>query len=107
MAAAPVTQSEAWTYSVAALGFAALLLAGGAQRGGRLLRYASLGLALAALAKMAFSDLGALDGLGRIGLFLIIAVAAGGAVFFYRRFVLPPDPRQPKTMGDPDLVPPC
>ncbi|MGE0596320.1 MAG: DUF2339 domain-containing protein [Hyphomonadaceae bacterium] len=106
MAAAPVTQAEAWTYSIATLGFAALLLALAAQRRGAVLRVASLGLALAALTKMAFSDLGALDGAARIIAFVAIALAAGGVIFVFRRFVLPPAPRQPKTMPETNLAPP-
>lgn len=107
MATEPLAQTEAWTYSIAMLGFAALLLAAAAHKEGRFLRYASLALALAALAKMAFSDLGALNGLGRIGAFLLIAAAAGGVVFLFRRFVLPPAPARPKTLANADpVVPP-
>lgn len=106
MASAPVTHPEAWAYSGAGLAFAALLLAIGADRNLLTLRYASLALALGALGKMAFSDLGALDGIIRIAGFLLIAAAAGGVVFFYRRFVLPPGPIRPKSLTDPKFVPP-
>lgn len=106
MAIAPVTQIEAWTYSAAALGFSALMLALAAERKSNTLRYLSLMLALAALGKMAFSDLGALNGLTRLFGFLVIATLAGGVVFFFRRFVLSPVAIRPKTVPDPKPAPP-
>lgn len=101
MARAPVSMSEAWAYSGAMLVFALVLLLMSAERGGRVLRIVSLGLALAALTKMALSDLGALQGLPRLGASLAIGAAGGALVWFYRRTLWPallPRAAQPKTL---------
>jgi uncharacterized membrane protein len=106
MATAPTLYVEAWTYSAGWLGFAALLLALSTLRGERMLAYASLGLALAAIVKTALFDLGGVDGASRYLLAALLLAAGGALVYFYRRFVLPPSAARPKTMPDPNLSPP-
>jgi uncharacterized membrane protein len=104
MASAPVSSSEAWTYSIAALGFAAILMALSMERAARGLRYAALGLALLAVGKMAFFDLSGLDGLPRVAATVGFIIAAGVMTVLYRRFALPDGPARFKQ--DPNLMPP-
>ena len=97
MADAPILPIEAWAYSAAWIGLAALMFALSAERQGKLLRYASLGLALITLGKTALFDLGGLNGLTRLAAFVGLVGAGGALVWFYRRFVLPGGAEQPKS----------
>jgi uncharacterized membrane protein len=105
MASAPVTSSEGWVYSIATLGFAAVLMSLSFEREGRMLRFASLGLALIAFAKMALFDLGALAGLPRVAASCALLAAGGALALVFRRHVLQAGPMHSR-LRDPNLTPP-
>jgi uncharacterized membrane protein len=108
MAGASIIQAEAWTYSLAWLGFAALMLALSTLRREHALAMASLLMALAAIAKTALFDLGNLDAAARFSAAAILIAAGAGLVWFYRRAILLRGATRPKTMSrtDPNLAPP-
>lgn len=107
MAQAAVTTSEAWAYSLAGLGFAALLYALSISRKRRALRYTAITLAVTALGKMALSDIAVLEGALRLVVFAILAALAGGLIWLGVRDLLPPGllraPARPKNLADPNL----
>jgi uncharacterized membrane protein len=112
MADAPILPVEAWTYNAAAFGLAALMFALSAERQGKLLRYASLGLALLTLAKAAIFDLGGLEGAARLAAFVGLIGAGGALIWLYRRLALPGGAAQPTNeylkpdLPKPNLVKP-
>ena len=106
MVTAEILPAEAWAYNTALLGLAGLILALSADRAGKTLRFLSLGLALATLAKAALFDLSGLDGAGRLLAFLGLVAAGAALIWFYRRFILPSPAQRPKRWADPNLLPP-
>lgn len=107
MAHAAVTTAEAWAYSFASLGFAALLYALSIARKGRALRYTAITLAVTALGKMALSDIAVFEGALRLVVFVILAALAGALIWLGVRDLLPPGllraPARPKNLADPNL----
>lgn len=100
MAHASIGGVEAWTYSGALLGFAALMLAAFASGDSRTWRGAALMIAIFALAKMALSDIASLTGAPRVMAFLVLTAAMIGAGFLFRHLVLPAEPGRPKSMSN-------
>lgn len=109
MATASVSAPEAWAYSLAGLGFAALLFALSAN-GGRILRFAALGVAVASLSKMALSDLSAFEGAARLAAFFGFAALIAVLLWLGLRDVMPASllrgAVRPKTAPDTNLLPP-
>ncbi|MGQ9370989.1 DUF2339 domain-containing protein [Azospirillum sp. ST 5-10] len=80
--------AELYTQSVVWLAYGAALLAGGLWRGSLALRYASLLVVLATVAKVFLVDMAALTGLWRAVSFLGLGGALIGIGYAYQRFVL-------------------
>ncbi len=78
--------SMAWT------AFAALTLSAGMWRRNLALRWTSLGLLVATIFKVFLYDLGALEGLSRVGSFLGLSVALLGVSVAYSRLLRTPEP---------------
>lgn len=78
--------SMAWT------AFAALTLGAGMWRNILALRWTSLGLLVATIFKVFLYDLGALEGLSRVGSFLGLSVALLGVSVAYSRLLKSPEP---------------
>ncbi len=86
-----VAQSDAefYSYSVAWLGFALVLLALGIYRQAPMLRYASLAVLLLTVAKVFLLDMADLTGLLRVASFLGLGLCLVGIGYIYQRFVFP------------------
>lgn len=84
------TDAEWYAYSVAWLVFAAGLLGLGMLTGRIALRYASLGLILATVAKVFLFDMAELDGLWRVASFVGLGLVLVAIGFVYQRWVLIP-----------------
>ena len=78
---------ERYAYSGAMVGFAFALLWLGTRRNAQPVRIASLGVALATVAKLFVFDMEGLEGLWRIGSFLGLGLALLAVSWFYARFV--------------------
>jgi uncharacterized membrane protein len=86
---APTGDAEWYTYSVAWLAYAGLLLALGLLSGRAALRHASLALILAAVAKVFLFDMAGLTGLYRAASFIGLGLCLVGVGWLYQRFVFP------------------
>ena len=86
-----VAQSDAefYSYSVAWLGFALVILALGIYRQAPMLRYASLAVLLLTVAKVFLLDMADLTGLLRVASFLGLGLCLVGIGYIYQRFVFP------------------
>ena len=93
------SDAEWYSYSVAWLVYAGVLLAAGILRGHVALRYASLAILALTVLKVFFSDMDALTGLYRALSFLGLGAALVAIGYLYQRFVFPQQPR-PKTGDD-------
>ncbi len=93
-----MSDAELYTYSVLILGFAVALLGLGYFMSNSSLRYASLVLIMASVAKVFLIDMADLVGLYRVLSFLGLGLALVGVGLFYRRFVFP---NTPSEGGDP------
>jgi uncharacterized membrane protein len=91
----PTGDAEWYAYSVAWLAYAGLLLALGLVSGRAALRYASLALILAAVAKVFAFDMAGLTGLYRAASFIGLGLALVGVGWLYQRFVFPRASRVP------------
>ncbi len=92
LAAGTISDAEWYAYSAAWLVYAGLLLGLGLWRASTELRYASLVLVLAAVAKVFLADMAALEGLYRAGSFIGLGASLVGISFLYQRFVLAKPP---------------
>lgn len=100
LSGAAQSDAEFYSYSVAWLGFALVLLAFGIYRGVAMLRYASLAVLLIAVAKVFLLDMADLTGLLRVASFLGLGLCLVAIGYIYQRFVFPqtgqaPDEREP------------
>jgi uncharacterized membrane protein len=75
------------SYSIAWALFALLMLVTGISKRLAPVRYASIGLLVAALIKLFLHDLSQLDQLYRIAAFIVVAIIAIFASFLYQRFL--------------------
>jgi uncharacterized membrane protein len=85
--------AETYAYSAAWLGYGALLLGMGIRTRSALLRWASLVVMLAAIAKVFLYDLSELRDLWRVASFLGLGACAIAVGWVYQRFVFPRGPR--------------
>ena len=83
-------QAELYVYSAVWLLYAGVLLALGIVRQLPALRYASLAVLLATVAKVFLVDLSDLDGLWRVASFVGLGLTLVGIGYLYQRFVFPP-----------------
>ena len=83
----PVGTAELYAYSAAALAVAIGFLVWGVARGDQMIRLASLGLMLAAIAKVFLYDASALTGLWRIAAFTGLGLSLLGISWLYGRYV--------------------
>jgi uncharacterized membrane protein len=81
--------AEWYTYSVAWLAYAGVLLALGIWRRSQALRYASLALVMLTVAKVFLFDMSELTGLYRAASFMGLGLALLAIGYLYQRFVLP------------------
>ena len=89
MATAPVSFPEAWSYTIAWLGFAAALLALSSIQQLHTLRFAAFALAFAALLKAAVFDAAMFGPLVHAIVTAALLVIGLGGGWFYRRTILP------------------
>ena len=80
---------EYYAYSMAWLAYAGALLALGIRFGSRTLRYASLAVLMATVAKVFIGDMAGLAGLYRVASFLLLGLSLVGIGWLYQRFVFP------------------
>lgn len=83
------SDTEWYSYSVAWLAYAGVLLALGIRLVSPPLRYASLAIVLLTVAKVFLSDMADLTGLLRVASFLGLGLSLVGIGFLYQRFVFP------------------
>jgi len=84
------SDAEWYTYSLAWLCYAGVLLAVGIWRGVDVLRHASLGIFMLTVAKVFLFDMANLTGIYRALSFVGLGLALVAVGYFYRRFVFPP-----------------
>jgi uncharacterized membrane protein len=89
LSGAAQSDAEFYSYSVAWLGFALVLLALGIYRQAAMLRYASLAVLLITVAKVFLLDMADLTGLLRVASFLGLGLCLVGIGYIYQRFVFP------------------
>ena len=80
---------EYYAYSMAWLAYAGALLALGIARGSRILRYASLAVLMATVAKVFIGDMAGLAGLYRVASFLLLGLSLVAIGWLYQRFIFP------------------
>jgi uncharacterized membrane protein len=90
LAGGVISNAEGFSYSGAWLVLAAVLLGLGVRRGSSPLRWASLGILMATVAKVFLFDMGDLGGLWRVASFLGLGLSLVAIGFVYQRFVFPP-----------------
>ena len=86
---------EYYAYSMAWLAYAGALLALGIRFGSKTLRYASLAVLMATVAKVFIGDMAGLAGLYRVASFLLLGLSLVGIGWLYQRFVFPVGRRAP------------
>jgi uncharacterized membrane protein len=97
----PLGDAELYAYSAVWLGFALALLGIGILRTIVSLRYASLALLMATVAKVFLVDMSELTGLYRVASFLGLGLILVGIGYLYQRFVFPtPSKRSESDSGD-------
>jgi uncharacterized membrane protein len=102
-----ISDAEAWAITAAWILFALALLGIGILRARPALRYASLGVLIAAILKAFLFDMAALDGLWRGLSFLGLGLSLIGVAYFYQRYVFPRVlTARPDNRVDPNLAPP-
>jgi uncharacterized membrane protein len=86
LAGSTVGDAELYSYSVAWLLYAGVLLAGGLALGQRLMRYAALAVLAIICLKVFLIDMGGLTGLYRVASFLGLGASLVGIGYLYQRF---------------------
>ncbi len=99
---APLGDAELYGYSALWLVYALALLVIGIAREVPSLRYASLALLMATVAKVFLIDMSELVGLYRVASFLGLGLSLVGIGYLYQRFVFP-TPKQ-RAAGEPDEI---
>jgi uncharacterized membrane protein len=93
-----ISDAESYVYSVAWLGYGALLLVAGVLFNNQPIRYAGLGVLTIAVGKTFIIDMSALTGLYRAASFLGLGASLLGIGYLYQRLVrLPPATHAPPT----------
>ncbi|MCZ4281256.1 DUF2339 domain-containing protein [Kiloniella laminariae] len=95
MATADILNAEGYSYSLAWLVYAGLLLAIGILRDIVRVRHASLAMVLLVIAKVFLWDMAALSGLYRVASFIGLGLCLIGIGFLYQRFVFPIGKEEP------------
>lgn len=97
--------SDAESYGVSAvwLVYALVLLGGGIILRNKWLRFASLGVLLAAVAKVFIGDMAGLTGLYRVASFLGLGLCLVGIGYVYQRFVFASGAARATAAGEPDV----
>ena len=93
--AGETSNAEWYSYSVAWLVYAGVLLALGIRRMSTALRYASLALVMLTTAKLFVFDMSELTGLFRVTSFLGLGLSLIGVGYLYQRYVFPPRTPEP------------
>jgi len=92
----PPSAAEVYAYSAAWIAYALALLALGLWRGSRALRYASLAVLMATVAKVFLYDMSGLTGLWRVASFLGLGLTLIGIGRVYGLHILPAERRAPE-----------
>jgi uncharacterized membrane protein len=96
------TDAEVYTYSVAWLAYALVLLGLGIFLSQKLLRYVSLAVLVITAGKVFLFDMAGLTGLYRVASFLGLGLSLVGIGYLYQRFVFaPPAPQTPPKAPEP------